>query len=131
MNRREFIGIAAAGAAGVVVPAFSRGGASNAVMLAHPRLLEILRDERIVRNLGRRYRELVPAEDNPDALVHAIMAQPLAAMSVKQTSASTLCARVDEQVQRDFGAGKTVTLNGWVLSVTEARQCALGSLLSV
>jgi len=36
---------------------------------------------------------------------------------------------VNEQVQLDFARGRTVMLNGWVLSVTEARQCALFSLL--
>jgi hypothetical protein len=32
-------------------------------------------------------------------------------------------------IQRDFAEGRTVLLDGWVLSVTEARQCALYSLL--
>jgi hypothetical protein len=35
---------------------------------------------------------------------------------------------VDTAVQRDFAAGRTVMLDGWVLAVTEARQCALFSL---
>jgi hypothetical protein len=33
-------------------------------------------------------------------------------------------------VRRDFDTGRTVLVNGWVLSATEARQCALFSLLA-
>lgn len=113
MNRRKFLGMAAAGAAGLALPA-ARARESADAALAHPRLLEILRDERAVRELGRRYRETVPAENAAPALTQAIRESR---------------AQVDAQIQRDFSAGRTVTLNGWVLSVTEARQCALFSLL--
>jgi hypothetical protein len=117
MKRREFIGMAAAGAAGFVRPATAR---SELVVspLAHPRLLEILRDERVVRELGARYRELVPDENDARSLAEAIGGTGGAARS-----------QLDDRVQRDFADGRTVTLNGWVLSVTEARQCALRSLL--
>ena len=124
MKRRQFIGMAAAGAAGLVWPATVRGGAPFALKtLAHPHLLAVLRDGRVGRDLGRRYREIVPAEDNARTLVRAILAGPHA------TASAPLAARVNDQVQRDFAAGRTVTLNGWILSVTEARQCALYSLL--
>ena len=133
MKRREFIGIAAVGAAGVVLPAPSRGEGSFAPTLAHPRLLEILHDERRVRDLGRRYRENVPGEDTPDALAHAILREPSARgrgpISTRSSEMVALRARVDEQVQSDFADGRTVTLDGWILSLTEARQCALFSLL--
>ena len=39
-------------------------------------------------------------------------------------------AWIDDQVRDDFAAGRTVLVGGWVLSVTEARQCALFSLVS-
>jgi hypothetical protein len=35
---------------------------------------------------------------------------------------------IRSQIQADFAADRTVMLDGWVLSVTEARQCALFSL---
>ena len=123
MKRRDFIGITAAGVAGLAWPGTS--GAADAVTratLAHPHLLDVLRDERLVVDLGRRYRETVPAEDDPRALEAAILADAPAA---PPASARTW---LDDQVQRDFATGRTVTLNGWVLSLTEARQSALFSL---
>jgi hypothetical protein len=128
MKRREFIGIAAAGAAAVVVPAFARAGRSDASALAHPRLLEILHDDALVRDLGRRYREIAPAENNADVLADAIVAGPCATWSTRPSSGAIVSAHVEELVKHDFAAGQTVTLNGWILSVTEARQCALFSL---
>ena len=129
MKRREFIGIAAVSTAAVVVPALARGDTSVAATLAYPRLLQLLHDEQIVRDLGRRYREIVPAEDSADTLVDAIMAGESAEFSIQHAATPSLCARVHEQVQRDFASSRTVTIDGWVLSVTEARQCALNSLL--
>jgi len=36
---------------------------------------------------------------------------------------------IDDRIRDDFGAGRTVVVDGWLLSVTEARQCALYSTL--
>ena len=132
MKRREFIGIAAVGAAGVVLPTPSRADTSLAAILSDPRLREVFRDERIVRELGRRYRDLVPAEDNADQLAQAILGESRAqlyALDAPPSERDNLRARLDEQVKRDFSDGRTVTLHGWILAVTEARQCALFSLL--
>lgn len=122
MKRRDFIEIAAAGAAGLAGGSTMFGAESDVAALARPQLLDILRDEDLVCDLGRRYRETVPAEDNADVLAHAIVGGSAA---MPQAS---LCARIAEQVRRDFAHGRTVTLNGWVLAATEARQCALLSL---
>jgi large subunit ribosomal protein L4 len=37
-------------------------------------------------------------------------------------------ASVDDKIRDDFAAGRTVLIDGWVLSLTEARQSALFSL---
>ena len=120
MKRREFIGIAAGGAAASLVWPTSATASDTA--LARPRLLDVLRDERLVRELGQRYRAMVPAEDDARALVGAILPE------TKRGSGSSLRARLDEHVRSDFTAGRTVTVKGWIISVTEARQCALYSL---
>jgi hypothetical protein len=71
-----------------------------------------------VREIGVQYRRLVPAENDGIRLRAAILAGG--------GRAPSLAARV----RSDFDAGRTVLLNGWVLSATEARQCALFSLLA-
>ena len=120
MKRRQFFGITAGGAAILMCPA-SADAATSAV-LSHPRLLELLQDRRLVRELGERYREMVPAEDDAGALARAILP------SATESARESLRTRIDDHVQDDFDSGRTVTLKGWVLAVTEARQCALYSL---
>jgi hypothetical protein len=127
MKRRAFIGIAAAGAAGVVLPSLGRPAASIAAALARPHLLALF-PEQVVRELGGCYRELVPAEDNSHVLADAISAGLFAGALIRPAAAGTLRAHAADQVQRDFAEGRIVTLHGWILSVTEARQCALFSL---
>ena len=122
MKRREFIGMAAAGAAGIVLPATPRAAETTSLAPANPRLLDFLHDERVVRDLGRRYREVVPGEDDAQTLAEVILAMRYA------TVPAALRARLDQQVEREFADGRTVNVNGWILSVSEARQCALYSI---
>ncbi len=123
MKRREFIGMTAAGAAGLVWPGTASGSASLApAALTSPHLLTILRDERLVRDLGRRYRASVPSENDARVLEQAILADMATA------DPHALTDRIDAQVLHDFSTGRTVTVDGWILSLTEARQCALYSL---
>lgn len=115
--------MAAAGAAGLVLPATVARAEVGSDALARPKLLQILRDEPLVRTLGERYREVVPAEGS-ESVLRAALARDL---PVGSPLAIGECA--NEQVRRDFARGRLVTLDGWVLSITEARQCALFSLL--
>jgi hypothetical protein len=130
MKRRQFIGMAAASAAGLVCPATAGIREFDAwSILAAPRLLDVLHDPHVVRDIGRRYRDTVPAEDNVAALVEAVCDD--LRIDLKTTSPASLVTRVNDHVQRDFASDRTLTLNGWILSVTEARQCALFSLVSL
>lgn len=122
MKRREFLGLAAAGAAGLVLPATARTASSLPAPTANPHLLAFLHDEQTVSAIGRSYRELVPHEDDAQILADAILGAPGGMVPV------ALGTRLGAQVQDDFAGGRTVNVHGWILSVTEARQCALYSL---
>jgi len=127
MDRRQFLRVTAAGAVtGLSVPVIGAGarGADDRTLraLAYPDLLAVLGAER-VRAIGVRYREATPAERDADALGMAIARTP--------ERAGGEHARLDSGalVARDFADERTVLVDGWLLSVTEARQCALFSLL--
>ena len=123
MKRRDFLGITTVAVAGLALPGASAAadGVTRAT-LAHPHLLDILRNETLVARLGRRYRDTVPAENDAQALEQAILSE---AAGPAPAPARTW---IEAQVQRDFATGRTVTLDGWVLALTEARQAALYSL---
>ena len=128
MKRRNFLQIAAAGTV-----AFSLSGAqwlpepsSCWQALAHPGLRDFLGDSQRLREIGLVYRRAFPKEDYPETLKAAILSDSGLSEGLAD---STLRARLDQQVRDDFERGCTVQLNGWILSVTEARQCALFSIL--
>ena len=100
MDRRQFIQLSAVG---VVTNLAHRARTGQDAF----ELLPLLGPES-VREIGRRYREMIPA------------AALLAAGSWHASA---------DSVRDDFAAGRTVVIEGWVLSMTEARQCALFSLL--
>jgi F420-0:gamma-glutamyl ligase len=49
-------------------------------------------------------------------------------MAGAPASGDALAAALAQRVQQDFVDGHVVHVDGWVLSLTEARQCALHSL---
>jgi hypothetical protein len=98
-TRRQFVELGAACAVSGLGPA-----SHDLHTLAHPALLSLLGPQ-AVREIGVRYRELVDGD------------LPLG----KHQS-------IPHLVRDDFAHGRTVVIEGWVLAVTEARQCALFSL---
>lgn len=119
LDRRRFLQLSAAG----VVASLTSSGCTRNSGDAPPALLEMLGAER-VRDIGSRYRAAVPKENSAPALREAITSSRAQGFSLQ----SLWRDPVERNVRDDFAAGRTVILNGWVLSVTEARQCALFSL---
>ena len=124
LDRRRFLQITAAGVVATLTTSASAAGTGIDVnALEKPDLLTMLGAER-VRDIGNRYRNATPSESTAATL--------RAALAV--TGPTTLLFRwspvesIRTQVQADFASGRTLMLDGWVLSATEARQCALFSL---
>ena len=124
IDRRRFLQVATAGVlASLTASACATGEAADARELAQPALLRMLGAQR-VRELGVRYRQMVPAENREATLRAALSHGEARGMSFPWTSRPSMA----QQVEDDFANGRTVLVNGWVLSATEARQCALFSL---
>lgn len=123
MDRRRFLTVGGVSTAALAASGF--WGWSPAPLepevLAQPALRSTLGDFASTHALGRRYRAAHPEEDSRAALIEALRAEV-------GPGFSSLRDRLDEQVRADFERGRTVRLDGWIVSVTEARQCALYSL---
>ena len=120
LDRRQFLGVAAAGAAMTLTGAagIDHDPASDLHTLAHPELLTALGPD-AVREIGEAYRKLVPAEKDRTALETALRIAHRASHSPN-----------DDPIRADFAAGRVIVVRDWMLSHTEARQCALFSLRS-
>jgi hypothetical protein len=122
LDRRRFLQLAATGmVAGLTTSACARDTGADAGALGKPALLEMLGSER-VREIGAQYRAAVPNENTANTLRDAI------SHSRHQTFSWSPEGAIEGQIRDDFAAGRTVVVSGWVLSRTEARQCALYSL---
>ena len=96
--------------------------ADHSQRLANTELIQILGADRVQR-LGALYLRGHPTENN---------AEYLALLIARATGRNEPDIRkaVDTVVRSDFATGRTVVVDGWVLSVTEARQCALYALVT-
>jgi len=121
MDRRRFIEVTAAGMVAAVTTWGCADSPNDARELAQPAVLEMFGAER-TREIGTAYRAAVPQETTAAALGSAISS------SRRRGFARRFNRSIDDQVHDDFEAGRTVLVSGWILSQTEARQCALYSL---
>jgi hypothetical protein len=83
----------------------------RAKALETPDFLSHICDTPTIRQLGAAYRAQTPAEATQETLITLL--QP---------------GITAQTIRSDYANGNIVTLRGWVLSRTEARQCALFSL---
>jgi hypothetical protein len=123
LGRREFLRFGAVGAAALATLGCGVGRETDDAALARPELLAAL-GERQVRAIGAQYRAQTPSEGDTRAIHNAIHgSRPLRARLFGGGPS------LDGLIRDDFSHGRTAVIDGWVLSVTEARQCALFSLL--
>ena len=123
LSRRRLIGLLA-GAAAVA----AGGGVTIAVLRGDEATSPEVSDDGLVV-VGRRAHEVLPEGDDAEALAAALA--PIGGLPIPTDDAVTLENRLTttvEAITADYRAGRTVDLDGWVLSETEARLCALIAL---
>lgn len=125
MKRRTFLWLSAVSAASFYIPASGcrpRNTAANKA-LAQPLFLAQICDEKTIREIGTTYKKQTPAEAKDDRLASLIRTDGQAIPEA--TDSTKLHTLLNQKTEQDFETGRTVIVNGWVLSQTEARQCAL------
>jgi hypothetical protein len=123
MERRVFVKLSAFAALALTVP-FAEGCAHKNEPLALPLLFSHFADKKTITQAGLAYRKMFENENSQSALGEALSAN-------KPTMDSdALRSALEKEVKQDFVTGNIVTVDGWILSVTEARQCALFSIVN-
>ncbi|MGZ3777630.1 MAG: hypothetical protein ACXVIY_02405 [Mucilaginibacter sp.] len=123
MERRVFVKLSAFTALALSVP-FAEGCAHKSEPLALPLLFSHFADKNTITQTGLAYRKMFENENSQSALGEVLSANG------PTMDADALRLALAKQVKQDFVMGKIVTVDGWVLSVTEARQCALFSIVN-
>lgn len=130
MNRKRFLLIsalvAAASASRWMFLDSSSPAPPDHALLRPDFLSRVLTDSELHR-VGLLYRAAYPQENSIHVMVNRLLdARPTAAAVA---AGPVVAGHLARQIAADFAAGRTVILDGWVLALTEARQCALYSML--
>lgn len=91
-------------------------------LLAEPQSVSQIWDNETILSIGNQYRSQVSEENNESALAKIL---------TDETSGTgkELILELETKINNDFQDGHTIMIDGWILSITEARQCALFSTL--
>ena len=116
---------------GAAVTLFSPGCKSKSNIAAkpwmHPYLLSHICDAKTIKAIGDAYRKKVTDEDSGNKLMDILFTDGTQSAVSSSSADSVINSYLEQKSHNDFVNGNTVTVNGWVLSYTEARQCALYS----
>jgi len=125
MERRAFVRLSAYTALALTLP-LADGCKSKPgdAPWSQPLFFSHIADIKTINEAGKAYRKMVSDEDDKSKLTALLTAQNTV------TSKDAIQASLDNRVKQDFKTGKIVTVSGWVLALTEARQCALFSILN-
>ncbi len=127
MKRKSFIVSSAVIAAGLPVAYyFSKHKWKNNNPLIRPDVLSHFCDENAIREIGLLYRNRTPGENQKEKLMQLLLTDN-AGNKVKPNDRSMIAELLDKKIQEEFAQYKTIIINGWIISTTEARQCALFS----
>ena len=126
-TRRQFLRELACIGAVVSFPAVasSRTATISPIESLALRLPEALKHSASAKVLGQRYLELTPREANVKTLAALIGRTPENTARLLHAGRNQLRTLLVAQQRLDFGSGRTVSMDGWILSETEARLCAL------
>jgi len=127
MQRRKFVFLSVIGGTAVSLTGLSCSHQQTGLyaVLDRPIQLSQICDTKTLREIGMEYRLQMPTESEADQLVSKLSADSAGNPVSKSDDHEFVKNMIDRQILQDFEKGNTVVIKGWVLSVTEARQCAL------
>jgi hypothetical protein len=130
MKRRAFVYVSAVATASIVIPSLRCRDRNDVLYttLKTPRFLSHICDKKALQNIGASYKKQFPEQAKEDALVKNLLTDNTGKPLPENANPATVDAMLDNKIGQEFDTEKTVIVDGWVLSETEARQCALYSI---
>jgi hypothetical protein len=129
MNRRTFLIAGVAATAAITFPVLKCRTHTFLTdsPLMRPTVLANFCDANTIRKIGDHYRAQVPAENRLEKLRELLLTDEQG-RKPDVPDEDAISELLNKKVNKEFKEGKIVIEEGWVLSKTEARQCALFSL---
>ena len=96
--------------------------------LGQPLALGQFCDEEAILEIGKAYQAMDPIAKDAKSLADALLTDIFGDGRQPKDKENIPIKKISERIEKDFRDNIVVTPAGWVLSRTEARQCALYSL---
>jgi hypothetical protein len=130
MKRRTFVRLTTGASVAFYLPNFYCRPKTNdfTKTLARPVALQHICDSHTIMEIGKAYQQQAKNENDEAALIKLLSANEQGKPINETMDSNSIAAILNQKIQQDFQQNRIVVANGWVLSVTEARQCALFSL---
>lgn len=130
MLRRTFCEITSIAVASTFVPFMGCSGPDASIdqKLSLPTTMATINESSTITKVGNAYLNQTPSENSAEILINQLLINSKGDSIPKNTDSKSLQKLMSQKVKADFDNGETVVVRGWVLSRTEARQCALYSL---
>jgi len=127
MQRRNFILLTAIGGTATVFAGPQCNPRQSAIysVLAKPGPLSFICDEQTIREIGLAYRLQKPEEKEAGKLEDLLLTDSVGHPLSSSADVQIVQTLISKKVEQDFEKANTVVVRGWVLAITEARQCAL------
>lgn len=122
MKRKNFILLSGLGISAIAVPTwyYNFRELEYDSSLKDPEFLSNILDDKSILEIGEQYLKLVPNENSERKLISLLPVSASTEMNTIQI--------VQQQITDDYKSGETIIIDGWILSKTEARQCAIFAL---
>lgn len=127
MQRRQFLQLTAIGGTVILVTGISCDLRHQASYdkLDKPEALAQICDLKTLKEIGMAYRAQAISEADADKLASLLLTDSAGNPVSSASDYSYIQSLMSRKTIGDFETGNIVIVNGWILSVTEARQCAL------
>ena len=128
MKRKTFIRLATTASVALYLPNCRPKTNPFTKILARPEALQHLCDSKTIQEIGEAYQKQAEDGNDETVLVNLLSTDKQGKPIIETTNNTSIASILSQKIQQDFQQNKIVVVNGWVLSLTEARQCALFSL---
>jgi hypothetical protein len=129
MKRRHFLRLSMTGA---TVAGLQLAGcnpfSTDRQSLTQPLTLSQFCDETAILEIGKAYQGMENIASDADKLRQALLADIYGQASPPRDTDAIAVDKINARIRKDYEENLVVTPAGWIISRTEARQCALFAL---
>lgn len=127
MQRRQFLQLSAMGGTVFLVTGMgcNQRHPVSYDILGKPEALAQICDVKTLKEIGMAYHAQIPSETDADKLAALLLTDSAGNPLSSASDNSAIQTLIGKKIDHDFETGNIVIVKDWILSVTEARQCAL------